>query len=163
MISKEQFIELVGQEVKIIKHLADQLGEEHWDFKPTEGQRTVKELLQYLSYIAGTATAAIVDGDMSVFQTNSETAAALNPADFAEKMDAELAFIKDKVAGMSDVEIKSEIELFGHTASRGVMLIKFPLEHLVAYRMQLFLYAKHAGLEHLDTWDAWRGESKPAK
>lgn len=163
MLQKTELIQLIESEVKIIKHLANQLGEDHWDYKPTEGQRTVKELLQYLSYIAGTATRAIVEGDLSVFKENTAKAALLEPADFTEKMNSELAYMKEKIEGLSDDQLSEEIELFGSTHNRGMMLVKMPLEHLVAYRMQLFLYAKSAGLKHLDTWDAWRGMSNPEK
>jgi len=163
MYTKKDLIASLETEVRIIKHLASQLGEDHYEFKPTDSQRTVLELLQYLSFVAGTQTRAIIEGDVEVFKNNAFAAKSLTADEFEAKMDSEMNYMRDRINDLSNEDIDEEVELFGITASRGALLVEFPLKHLVAYRMQLFLYAKHAGLADLDTWDAWRGMSNPNK
>jgi hypothetical protein len=113
--------------------------------------------------VAGTQTRAIIEGDLSVFKENAHAANDLTPAEFSDKMDSEMDYMRDRINDLSNEDLDEEVELFGVLASRSAHLIEFPLKHLVAYRMQLFLYAKHAGLNDLDTWDAWRGMSNPDK
>jgi len=163
MITKQDLVASLQSEVDIIKHLANQLGQEHYEYRPTDNQRSVIELLQYLSFVAGTQVHAICEGDLSVFQKNAVASSSLTPAEFQVKMDSEMGYMRDRINDLSNEELDEEIELFGVVASRSTMLVNMVLKYLVAYRMQSFLYAKSAGLKDLDTWDAWRGMTNPDK
>ena len=87
MYTKKDLIASLETEVRIIKHLASQLGEDHYEFKPTDSQRTVLELLQYLSFVAGTQTRAIIEGDVEVFKNNAFAAKSLTADEFEAKME----------------------------------------------------------------------------
>ena len=61
------------------------------------------------------------------------------------------------LAGMSDADLRSEIDLFGQTSSRGSVLVNLLLCSCAAYRTQLFLYLKACGREELSTMNLWGG------
>ena len=59
MYTKENLIASVENEFRIIKHLAEKIPADTEGYKPTEGQRTTLELLQYLSTIVVNGTHVI--------------------------------------------------------------------------------------------------------
>lgn len=50
---------------------------------------------------------------------------------------------------------------WGEPVKAGAALINMPLKCLVAYRMQLFLYAKLVGLTELGSANCWVGVDMP--
>jgi hypothetical protein len=69
------------------------------------------------------------------------------------------------IEGLSEEELASrEVALpWGDKMTLGAALVAMPHSFMTAYRMQLFLYLKQAGLTHLTTYEAWAGVDKPAK
>ena len=66
MITKEQYIESFLKEIDIIKHLAEKIEPKMLDYRPTPGQRSTLELLQYLGHIASTAISAYMASSIDV-------------------------------------------------------------------------------------------------
>ena len=94
MITTQQYLDILGKEFRIIRHLAGKLKEEDMDFRPTPGQRSTLELLQYMSFLFDTCAESIVTGENN-WSTRAEAAKSLVLADFDEAMGSqELAFHK---------------------------------------------------------------------
>ena len=47
--------------------------------------------------------------------------------------------------------------MFGRKATRSLWIVRLPICHYAAYRMQLFLYLKACGREELNTMNLWAG------
>lgn len=162
MISKEMLVEAIAKEVKTIKHLADKILPETYHWKPTASQRSLLELLQYLSHIGGTYSQMLQTGKTDHFGQNAKDSEALTPEHFNTKMDAQLAIVTDTINGMSDEEAQKTMEFFGGTVVTKAWIVFFLLQNLIAYRMQLFLYLKQSGREELNTFNNWMGMDQPA-
>ena len=65
--------------------------------------------------------------------------------------------------GMSEDDLRGEVELFGVKASRGAFIVNQVLSGHAAYRTQLFLYLKSCGRTELGTMNLWGGMDAPAK
>ena len=66
------------------------------------------------------------------------------------------------LAGVTDADLRADIELFGDKASRGSVMVNLALCSCAAYRTQLFLYLKACGREELGTMNLWAGIDQPA-
>ena len=66
------------------------------------------------------------------------------------------------LADVSDADLRTEIEMFGVTTSRGAFMVNHVLCGCAAYRTQLFLYLKACGRDELSTMDLWAGVDAPA-
>jgi hypothetical protein len=67
------------------------------------------------------------------------------------------ALFEELLAASTDADFRAEIEMFGNQATRGMWLVRLPLTHYAAYRMQLFLYLKACGRDELNTMSLWAG------
>ena len=67
--------------------------------------------------------------------------------------------IKTILEALSDEEFmtKEAKVPWGETHKLGRALLEMPYRSIVAYRMQLFLYAKQAGNDKLNTANNWNG------
>jgi uncharacterized damage-inducible protein DinB len=159
MLDKQEFLLSIAEEMKIIRHVFSKIPADTYEYRPTEKQRSTLELLQYLSHIGATLAHALKEGNTSGFKAASEASAQVTPETFLAALDAEEKEVASVLNSLSDEELNAEVELFGVKESRRRFFIDMVLKHLVAYRMQLFLYAKQAGASDLNTLDAWRGVS----
>src|SRR5688572_30763121 len=81
VLSKEELIGALKHEVRILVHLIGKLDKAHVDYRPTPKQRSVLELLQYLSIMGPTQIAVLETGAF-----NMETLRSIwGPADQAAK------------------------------------------------------------------------------
>lgn len=160
MITKQQYEESLLHEVKVIKHLATKILPGTLDYRPTEKQRSILELMQYLSHIGTTLLELIILENREVLSSSGAYAAETTPENFAERMDAQAKKIQDLLASMNDADITKEFDMWGsgHTQPKGVLLVDSVLKNMAAYRMQLFLYIKASGRHDIGTAEAWRGE-----
>ena len=55
MITKQQFVDSLVLEISIIRHLGTKVDASMLDYKPTEKQRTLLELMNFLGHIFSTA------------------------------------------------------------------------------------------------------------
>lgn len=164
MITKQQYEQSLLHEVKVIKHLATKILPGTLDYRPTEKQRSMLELMQYLSHIGGTLLELIIAENRAIFSTSREYAAETTAENFAQRMDAQAQKIQQLLASMNDADITKEFDIWGsgQTQPKGVLLVDNVLKNMAAYRMQFFLYIKASGRHDIGTADAWRGEdTKP--
>ena len=159
VLTREELISSLQNEVRILLHLASKIDRDKLDYRPSPKQRSIIELLRYMSYMAPSLIPSIKSGtfDMTVWQAAQAKAAA---SDF----DALLVTIGEQSQGCaallgeySDADFRGEIDMFGRKNSRGSHLVNLVLSAFAAYRMQLFLYLKACGREELNTMNLWGG------
>jgi hypothetical protein len=163
VLTKPELIASLQNEVRILLHLVSKVDRSKLDYRPTPKQRSTLELLQYLTIMG--------PGLIKATQAGSFDAAAWTAAEGAAKardFDQTLAALgahKDEYAsllgGMSDEDLRGEIEMFGQKTTRGAFIVNMVLSGCAAYRTQIFLYLKACGREELSTWNLWAGMDPP--
>jgi hypothetical protein len=159
MFTKKDFIAAVEKETNIIKHLIEKVpaGTEHT--KPTEKQRSILELVTYLSYAVGGGVETVLVGSHEVvFEKHVALSEGLTLESAAARFDAQLAAIIEMVNSTSDETLGEMISLWGMPpTSKGVLLVTLPLAWMYAYKTQLFTTIKIAGNENMGTMNLWAG------
>lgn len=161
MITKTQFTNSLIRELEIIRHLAEKVKESDLDYRPTEGQRTVRELLQFMTYIFGTGVEALVTSNQELYRTRRQNLKEFVFQSFNQDMKDEEKKIKELLGNLTDADLEEEIDNWG-VAPRGIHLMMV-LKWAAAYKMQLFLYLKAAGHSELVSANLWRGVDPESK
>lgn len=162
MFTKEQFIRAIQHETRVCQHLYDKMPEGGLAYRPTPGQRSMLELIQYLTTTIFTTTKGIIRSDWSHIHSDMEKAKQMPADQFCAAMDRQC---EDTVRFLQDVRESDLMNKESQTPmgpfKMGEALVLFPLKFIVAYRMQFFLYLKSAGASNLDTYNCWGGIDKP--
>jgi len=163
VLVKSELIAQLQKEVDILVHLSTKIDRSKLDYRPTPKQRSILELLRYLSIMGP----QLVKGAKSQFDVEAWQAAnkAAEARDFDQTMAVIAAqkddFAKD-LAGWTDADFRSEITGFdGSKISRGLFIVNLVLGGYAAYRTQLFMYLKACGREELGTANLWMGVDPP--
>lgn len=159
VLTKEELIASLQNEVRIFLHLVSKIDREKLDYRPGPKQRSTLELLRYMSYMAPALTRSIQAGGFDVAAWTAANATA-ESADFDAAVAAigrQSSELAELLAGSSDGDLRSEIDMFGRKATRGSLLVNIVLAGFAAYRTQLFLYLKACGREELNTYNLWAG------
>lgn len=162
MITKEHFVGAIEHEVKVIKHLLDKIPDDKLDYKPTEKQRNLLELLQYLSIMVPAMFKMILTNDYGVFGDYVKKSETTTVKNFKERIEESLAEAKSIFGEFSEEELDKEVEMFGTKQTKRLFLFNV-LNMLAAYKMQLFLYIKAAGNQEIGTSNVWRGMDMEVK
>ncbi len=168
VLTKEEFVSAARNEARVVLHLLSKIDEAKLDYRPTPKQRSLLELVQYLSVMPTINTRIAVaetfdlEAFRSEFRAEQEAAKAMSLAQIKDAIGKQPAIIEDLVKGCSEASLRAEIERFGSKGSRGAMLVRLVLSHYAAYRMQLFLYLKSCGREELSTMNLWAGTDPAA-
>lgn len=170
MIDRKHFLDALLKECEIAKHLFEKIPTDAYDFRPTPGQRSTLELLRYLAICASAPMNVILNGNNEWSRWKEFTAhtTEMTPEQFPAMMDRQAEEITKLFNAIPDADFmtKEVKHPTGETMLLGVGLMRMPLSWLVAYRMQLFLYAKQTSPvpEELGTSNNWRGtdRKKPA-
>jgi hypothetical protein len=165
VLTKEELISLLQNEVRILLHLASKIDRNQLEYRPSPKQRSIIELLRYLTIMGPGLVPAIKTGTFDGAAFGAAQAAA-NAMDF----DQVLAAIEKQSAGyaqqlgqFSDADFRTELDLFGKKASKGSHLVFVVLGGCAAYRTQLFLYLKACGRDELNTMNLWGGADAPTQ
>ena len=163
MYSKEQFIQSLQHETNICKYLFTKIPSDKLDYRPTENQRSMLELLQYLTSCVKTSSHCLINDDWSSAGADMERIKSLTPDGFCDAMDRQLAEVKDMIESIPEDDFFNRNTTFptGDKSVLGAALVNFPLKFITAYRMQLFLYLKSVGRSELNTLSCWFGVDKP--
>jgi hypothetical protein len=163
VLTKEELIASLQDEVRILVHLAGKVDKSKLDYRPTPKQRSTLELLQYMSMMGPTLVAVIKTGNF---------AAVWNPAAEAAKkmsLDQTVAAIQKQsdeyarlLSGWTEADFRGEVDMFGGKSSRAALLVRLVLGGHAAYRTQLFCYLKSCGRDELSTMNLWAGMDAPA-
>ncbi len=159
MITKEQLLQSMRHEVKVIKHLATKVPPDRLDFRPTPGQRSTLELLRYMTTMAIVPGLAAVKGDWDhaeALESESENVTLETFPDAMDRQMTALAALLERVDPDTSTTTPATLP-WGTPTALGPALVDMVLKPLVAYRMQLFLYAKQSGAPSLGAANCWVG------
>lgn len=167
VLSKEELIEALQNEVRILLHLAGKVDPSKLDYRPTSTQRSTLELLQYMAIMGPTQIAVIKGG---IFNREA-LGAAWRPAEAAAKkmsFDEAVAAIGKQadgyaleLGGWTDADFRATVDMFGTKSTRGALLVSLVINGHAAYRTQLFCYLKSCGRDELNTMNLWAGMDGP--
>jgi len=169
VLTKTELRGKLRQEVRILEHLISKVDPAKLDYRPTPTQRSLLELLRYLTIFPRIHLRTIQAGvlEMEAWRCawgTEEKAAKKRSLDrIRDEIGKQPALIAEVLDSLSDEDLRAEMDMFGSKASRGSWLVWLVLCHYTAYRMQLFLYLKSCGHEELGTLDVWVGiDAMPA-
>jgi len=163
ILSKEEFLSSARSEVRLLLHLASKVDAGMLHFRPTPSQRSLLGLLQYLTIMGPIHIRAVLapsfdmDDWRRAWREGEAAAGQLNLDQVRSSIAEQSALLEELLRQASDDDLRHEITMFGHKASRGALLVDLVLRHYAAYRMQLFLYLKACGREELSTLNLWAG------
>ena len=166
VLSTTELVALLQDEVRILLHLASKIDREQLDYRPTPGQRSTLELMQYLSMMGPATLEVAFSGTFSPpAWTVHERAAQKRTLDEAlEVIASHTDVYRTMLADVSDDDYRANINPFGAGAtSRGAYIVNSVLGGHAAYRTQLFTYLKACGRHELSTINLWRGADAPAR
>lgn len=164
MYTKQDLIDSIKNEHRIIVHLFEKIPAGTFDYKPTEKQRTTLELLQYLSMVTPATIEAVSKADTSHFMPYVEIGKTVTQENFLEVFDKHLKEAVATLESMTDEDLSAVINLFMMgDKTKGVYLVETIGKWLPAYKMQLFLYIKASGNPDIGTSNLWGGMDMPIK
>lgn len=164
MFTKEQFIKTIQHETQVCKHLFGKIPSGGLEYRPTAGQRSLLELLQYLTAALLTPTRSILSSDWSHAHEELDKTKTLQAEQFCEAMDRQCEEVIRLVQGISDQDLlQKDTQTPLGQYKMGEALVICPLKFISCYRMQLFLYLKSLGVPNLTTYNCWGGIDKPAE
>jgi len=166
MITAEQWISSMREETRVIQHLATKVDPGQLDWRPTAGQRSIGELLAYMTVMTVIPAIHTETQNWDHALEYSARTADVTLENFAARMDAqadEVAEIAGRVTAGKALEGEASLP-WGAKCTVGEAWINMVLKTLPAYRMQLFLYLKSAGKPELNSANLWVGvdTQKPA-
>ena len=165
MITREQLIASMRHEANVIKHLATKVPPSQLAWRPTPKQRSTLELLQYLTTCSIVPTKAMIAGNWDDAEDLENASRDVTPENFAAAMDGQMQAVEDAIRAIPETDLltKPTTAPWGMPTVLGISLVDYCLKPLVAYRMQLFLYAKESGNADLGPANCWVGRDPPKK
>jgi len=163
MFSKQDIIASIATDHALIKHLHSKLTPEHLEYRPSEHQRSIKELLEYISRMTITMGTMLKEKAYNPeiakeFRLTSESQNMIT--DFDAAMDAQFEFITDFINTATDEDMATEVDLFGTGMAMPIVMyfMNILFKNYSAYRMQLFHYMKDGlDMKHLNTANLRQG------
>ena len=157
MLTKNEFLTSLAREIDATAALGARLGPQHLDFRLTPAQRSTQELLEYLTVHLAAGLGFFVTGSWDLWERRSEQAKGVAPAAFPAAMQAQYQAVERMLAPISDARfVTMQVR---HWSGKRMTLAEACSEYLlkfaVAYKMQLFLQVKAAGLSELGSAELW--------
>ncbi len=165
MLNKNDILESLLDEVRIVRHLTTKVPADGWTYRPTDGQRNLLEVARYAAFCAIGGTMAAIDGNWEGYSKWCDSTLEATPDQIPGALDRQEEALKDVIGNLSDEDFinKKMKHPLGHELVVGRALLELPLKWMVAYRMQLFLYIKAAGNTEIGTANCWGGIDMPQK
>jgi hypothetical protein len=159
VITKQQLIDSCLWEIRIIKHLATKIPPGGMHYRPSEHQRSMLDLMQYLTACAIVPGLAAVRGNWDHAEELEKSMGLVNQQNFERAMNEQGRQLKALINGVSshDFAHKDTAMPWGTPCKLGQGLMDMCLKTLVAYRMQFFLYVKAAGRKDIGPAQCWVG------
>jgi len=148
----------MAHDCRVCIHLFRKMPSSLHGWRPSEKQRSVEDLLRYLSVCAISALKGFREPDKGWRDHYMAQAKSMTTDQFPEFMEQQAqeieAYFRDLPENLLEsVQVKMP---WGETFPLGYAIVNAPAKWLPAYKMQLFLYAKQNGIE-LVTANVWRG------
>lgn len=163
VLTKEELIAILQNEVRILLHLASKVEPSMVDYRPSAKQRSTLELLRYLvimgpNLIKGIKAGAFdgeawgkAEAEVKTYGFDQTVAALAKHSDLYAEL----------LGGFQDSDFRTKLDMFGRAESRGMHIVNFVVSGHAAYRTQLFIYLKACGREELNTMNLWAGMDGP--
>lgn len=163
MLTKQQLLDAISDELRVCRHLARKVPAGKLDWRPSPGQRSTLELLQYLSTAGTDLTREMVSGSWDVKRVSGKAPKGMRAEEFDAAMERQDKDIRALVEPFSDRDLAQRPAMLptGTPTNLGAALLFVVWRALVGYRMQLFLYAKGAGNAAISTLECWYGIDAP--
>ena len=165
MISKQQLLDSMRHECKIIKHLYTCIPEGGLDYRPTPEQRSMRELLCYMTAMALSPAVFAITKNWDHAPGMGEESKRIDLEKFPEAMDAQIDAIEETFKDVTDEDLGTkEISMPWNTPCMlGEGIMNMCIKAMTAYRMQLFLYVKAAGNKNIGPYECWAGGAPPSQ
>lgn len=159
VLTKSELLASLENEVRILLHLATKIDRAQLDYRPTAGQRSTLELMQYLTIMGPALLDVAIAGafDVDAWTAAEKVAYALSYDDVLETLATHPARYAAALAKVSDDAMREDVDLFAIKSSRGSFIVNQVLCGHAAYRTQLFVYLKACGRRELNTMNLWGG------
>lgn len=157
---KQQIINVLEKETAICKRLFTLIPPAVYDYAPKLLMRTTYQILQYLTWCAGSSVENYMETDpekqKGIYGRNSDHGDTMKPEDFPVRMDEQMEKIIMLLEDVSDEDLltREVILPWQEPMLLGEALIETSVKWLTGYKMQLFLYMKMNDIE-VDTGDCW--------
>jgi hypothetical protein len=167
VLTKDELIASLQNEVRILVHLAGKVDKSKLDYRPSPKQRTTLELLQYMAIMGPTQISVIQTGTfdrptLSKLWTPAEAQAKTMTFERTivaiQEQSAQYASL---LGAWSEADFRADVDMFGNKSSRGYLIVNLVLGGHAAYRTQLFCYLKACGQHDLNTMYLWAGADAP--
>jgi hypothetical protein len=161
--TKEESIAALQNELRLVLHLMSKIEPSMLDYRPSPKQRSLIELLRYFVVMAPVQLRFVVAGNFTMetwiaaWRAAEAAARELNLEQVKAALAKQPALFAEMLGAVPDADFRTQIEMFGNKVTRGMWVVRLPLTHYAAYRMQLFLYLKACGLDQLNTMNLWAG------
>ncbi len=166
MITTESLINGLQRETDIIKHIASKVSVDKLDWRPTPTQRSLGELLHYLTACAITPAYAMVDGNWDRGKAaEEELTAQYSFETFEACMDRQMDRLHELLSPITPDEAmeKTTTLPWGEEVPLGVALIEAVWKCFCTYRVTLFITTKESGVP-LTSHNLWMGrDAEPAQ
>jgi hypothetical protein len=164
VLTQSELIASLKFEVHILLHLAGKVDSSMLDYRPTPGQRSTLELMQFLSYMGPGYLDVAIAGkfDPPAWTVLEREGEARSFDETVSAIATHSGVYESRISAIPEEEMRAEIRPFGHASSRGSWIVNQVLCACAAYRTQLFLYLKACGRHELSTINLWAGmDPKP--
>ena len=161
MFNKEEVWNSFANDFRIIKHLAEKAHVDTHGYKPSEKQRTMLELMQYMSIMGSGILNTVLTGDGNTFASYVEQSKSVTGENFIEKMNEQETEMKETFMKFDDAELAKELSLWGMTGPKSMFVLNL-IKIVASYKMQLFLYVKASGQQGIGTSNLWAGMDMPS-
>lgn len=154
MFTKQDIINSLAREASLLKHLYEKVTPEMLDYRPSEKQRSIRELLIYMTTMGSNLVHALEEEkyDFEKMKEISAQQTARGVENFSEMLNEQLTIMTEFINGQTDENLSKVLDLFGNGGqSIKSWILEVMLKNFPAYRMMLFLLLKGAGAHHLGT------------
>ena len=130
------------------------------DYRPTAKQRSLIELLRYMTVLMPMLVPSIKGGAFLVddWTASQAKAESMNFDSLVKTLESQAALYAGLVGAISEDELRCEVEMFGmKKMTRGTMLVNLVLCGIRRTGCRLFCYLKACGREELTTINLWMG------
>lgn len=158
MFPKEWVAESIAKDCRITIHLYRKIPHTLYDWRPSPQQRSVGELLRYLSVCAISGLKAYREPEKGWRDVYTAQAKEMDLSQFGDYMEHQANEVLEFFRDLTDEELatKEVRQPSGDVVKLGEAILNSPFKQLPAYKMQLFLYAKANGIQ-VSTPNLWRG------
>jgi len=158
MLTLDQLLASCAHETKVIQHLATKMPAGGLDYRPTEGQRSMLELMQYMTRMTAIPMTYANDGNWDRGVVMGKDTESVTPENFHAEMDRQMEILREEAAKLDGKSFDSPTHMpWREPCTLGEFLVNAVIKTFPVYRMQYFLYLKSAGASELSSLQLWIG------